>query len=145
MALCQTCLSTINKTDESFYWRYLEASIWSAEPSVQALSYRILQNYKSEDWASNLISTIDLVETIIQWALTSLEVAELHKDACGNILANGDNVVLTQVLNVKGTNFTVSKGEVVKKNKLVNVKAEQIEGKIKDQTIVILCKFVKKL
>ena len=145
VALCQTCLSSINKTDASFYWRYLEGSIWSAEPSVQALSYRILQNYKSEDWASNLLSTVDLDETIIQWALTSLEVAELHKDAFGNILANGDNVVLTQALNVKGTNFTASKGEVVKKIKLVNDNAEQIEGKIKDQTIVILCKFVKKL
>jgi protein PhnA len=145
VALCQTCLSSINKTDASFYWRYLEGSIWSTEPSVQALSYRILQNFKSEDWASNLISTIDLDETIIQWALTSLEVAELHKDAFGNILANGDNVVLTQALNVKGTNFTASKGEVVKKIKLVNDNAEQIEGKINDQTIVILCKFVKKL
>ena len=61
-----------------------------------------------------------------------------------NILENGDAVVLTQALNVKGTNFTASKGTVVKKIKLVSDNAEQIEGKINEQTIVILCKFVKK-
>ena len=54
-------------------------------------------------------------------------------------------MVLTQALNVKGTNFTASKGTVVKKIKLVSDNAEQVEGKINEQTIVILCKFVKKL
>jgi protein PhnA len=131
--------------DASFHWRCLEGSIWSPEPSVQALSYRILQNYKEEDWASNLISTIDLDENVIQWALSALEIPDVHKDAFGNILENGDNVVLTQALNVKGTNFTASKGTVVKRIKLVNDNVEQIEGKINEQTIVILCKFVKKL
>ncbi|MES2395565.1 MAG: PhnA domain-containing protein, partial [Bacteroidota bacterium] len=56
----------------------------------------------------------------------------------------GDNVVLTQALNVKGTNFTASKGTVVKKIKLVSDNHEHIEGKINDQVIVILTKFVKK-
>ena len=145
VALCDTCLSKIDDKDASFYWRCLEGSIWSPEPSVQALSYRILQNYKEEDWASNLISTIDLDENVIQWALSSLEIPDVHKDAFGNILENGDNVVLTQALNVKGTSFTASKGTVVKRIKLVNDNVEQIEGKINEQTIVILCKFTKKL
>ena len=145
VALCDTCLSKIDDKDASFHWRYLEGSIWSSELSVQALSYRILQNYEEEDWASNLISTIDLDENVIQWALSSLEIPDVHKDAFGNILENGDNVVLTQVLNVKGTNFTASKGTVVKRIKLVNDNVEQIEGKINEQTIVILCKFTKKL
>lgn len=145
VALCDTCLSKIDDKYASFHWRCLEGSIWSSEPSVQALSYRILQNYKEEDWASNLISTIDLDENVIQWALSSLEIPDVHKDAFGNILENGDNVVLTQVLNVKGTNFTASKGTVVKRIKLVNDNVEQIEGKINEQTIVILCKFTKKL
>jgi len=144
VALCDTCLAAIDDKDASFHWRCLEGSIWSQEPSVQALSYRILQNFKEEDWANSLISSVDLDETIVHWALSAFEVADVHKDAFGNVLENGDNVVLTQALNVKGTNFTASKGTVVKKIKLVSDNAEQIEGKINEQTIVILCKFVKK-
>jgi protein PhnA len=144
VALCDNCLAAIDDKEASFHWRCLEGSIWSQEPSVQALSYRILQNFKEEDWANNLLSSVDLVETVVQWAMSALEVADVHKDAFGNVLENGDTVVLTQALNVKGTNFTASKGTVVKKIKLVSDNAEQIEGKINEQTIVILCKFVKK-
>lgn len=144
VALCNTCLAAVDSKDASFHWRCVEGSIWSPEPSVQALSYRILQNYKEEDWANNLISSVDLDENIVQWALSAFEVADVHKDAFGNTLENGDTVVLTQALNVKGTNFTASKGTVVKKIKLVHDNVEQIEGKINEQTIVILCKFVKK-
>jgi protein PhnA len=78
------------------------------------------------------------------WAMSAFDVADVHKDAFGNVLENGDNVVLTQALNVKGTNFTASKGTVVKRIKLVADNPEQIEGKVNEQTIVILCKFVKK-
>lgn len=144
VALCNTCLATIDSKEASFHWRCLEGSIWSPEPSVQALSYRILQNYKEEDWANNLISSVDLDENVTQWALSAFEVADVHKDAFGNVLENGDTIVLTQALNVKGTNFTASKGTVVKKIKLVHDNAEQIEGKINEQTIVILCKYTKK-
>ncbi len=143
VALCSTCFDSIGKQD-SFHWRCLEGSIWSQQPSVQALSYRILQNFKEEDWANNLLSSVDIDENVVQWAMSALEVSDVHKDAFGNILENGDNVVLTQALNVKGTNFTASKGTVVKKIKLVADNAEQIEGKINEQMIVILTKFVKK-
>ena len=144
VALCNTCLTAIDSKEDSFHWRCAEGSIWSPEPSVQALSYRILHNYKNEDWASNLISSVDLDDNTIQWALSAFVVPDVHKDAYGNILENGDTIVLTQALNVKGTNFTASKGTVVKKIKLVHDNTEQVEGKINDQTIVILCKFVKK-
>ncbi len=144
VGICKTCNDAIESESASFHWRCLEGSIWNPESSVQALSYRILNKYKTEDWANNLINTVDLDENTIQWALSAFEVADVHKDAYGNVLENGDNVVLTQALNVKGTNFTASKGTVVKKIKLVHDNPEQIEGKINEQTIVILCKFVKK-
>jgi len=144
VAICETCLQAIDKTDSSFHWRCLEGSIWNPEPSVQALSYRILHQFKNEDWAENLLGSVDLEEKTIEWALSAFEVAAVHTDAFGNQLENGDTVVLTQALNVKGTNFTASKGVVVKKIKLVHDNTEQIEGKINDQTIVILTKFVKK-
>jgi protein PhnA len=145
VALCDTCLAALDNTNEAFHWRCLEGSIWNPTPSVQALSYRILQHYKNEDWVNNLINSVDLDEEIVEWALSSLAVADVHKDAFGNTLESGDNVVLTQALQVKGTSFTASKGVVVKKIKLVHDNVEHIEGKINDQVIVILTKFVKKL
>jgi protein PhnA len=144
VALCDTCLSGVDSKEMAFHWRCLEGSIWSPEPSVQALSYRILHNYKEEDWASNLISSVDYDENVIQWAMSAHEVPDVHIDAFGNKLENGDTVVLTQQLNVKGTSFSASKGTVVKKIKLVYDNAAQIEGKINDQLIVILTKYVKK-
>lgn len=143
VSLCDRCYNSIDKKD-SFHWRCLEGSIWSQQPSVQALSYRILQNFKEEDWANDLLSSVDIDENVVQWAMSAFEVSDVHKDTFGNILENGDNVVLTQALNVKGTNFTASKGTVVKKIKLVADNAEQIEGKINEQMIVILTKFVRK-
>ncbi|HEX8516887.1 MAG TPA: PhnA domain-containing protein [Bacteroidia bacterium] len=144
VALCDTCLTAIDSKDSGFHWRCLEGSIWSPHTSILALSYRILQNYKNEDWAGNLLSSVDWDEKVVQWAMTAFEVPDVHIDAFGNKLQNDDTVVLTQQLNVKGTSFSASKGTVVKKIKLVHDNNEQIEGKINDQTIVILTKYVKK-
>lgn len=145
VALCDTCLKALDDENAGFHWRCVEGSIWNPEPAVQALSYRVLHKYKYEDWAANLLSSVDIDEDTIQWALSAFEVAAVHKDAFGNRLETGDNVVLTQALDVKGTSFTASKGTVVKKIKLVTDNTDQIEGKINDQVIVILTKFVKKL
>lgn len=144
VAVCNTCLSSMDKADAGFHWRCLEGSIWSQEPSVQALSYRLLNKLKDEQWAADLMSSVDLDENVVQWAMSAFEVAAVHKDAFGNVLEAGDNVVLTQALDVKGTNFTASKGTVVKRIKLVANNPEQIEGKINEQMIVILTKYVKK-
>lgn len=144
VALCDLCMQNMEATDQGFYWRVLEGSIWNPEPSVQALSYRILQQYKDEDWANGVLSMVDLDEDTIQWALSGLETAAVHKDAFGNVLEAGDTVVLTQALDVKGTNFSAPKGTVIKKIRLVHDNHEQIEGKINEQMIVILTKYVKK-
>lgn len=144
VALCETCLQHIDAPDQSFYWRVTEGSIWNPEPSVQALSYRILDRYKDEDWASGVLSMVDLDEDVIQWANSGMEAAAQHIDAYGNVLEAGDTVVLTQALDVKGTNFSAPKGTVVKRIRLVHDNTEQIEGKINDQLIVILTKYVKK-
>lgn len=144
VAICDKCFAAIDNKEANFHWRCLEGSIWNPEPSVQALSYRILFGLKEEAWANELINSTDYDENTIQWALSAFEKAPLHIDAFGNVLEAGDTVVLTKELNVKGTNFTASKGTVVKRIKLVSDNTEQIEGKINDQTIVILTKFVKK-
>lgn len=144
VAICDTCLSAIQNGDTSDYWRCLEGSIWSAEPAVQALSYRLLYTCRDNDWANDVMQSVEPDEAVTQWALSAFEVAEVHKDAFGNTLESGDTVTLTQGLNVKGTSFTAAKGTVVKRIRLVPDNTEQIEGKINDQTIVILTKYVKK-
>jgi len=144
VALCDSCLNALDETDRANYWRCVEGSIWNPEPSIQALSYRVLQSYKGEDWASNAINAVELDENTVRWAMSALVIADIHKDAYGNVLENGDTVVLTQSLKVKGTSFNAAKGTVVRKIRLSPENAEHIEGKINDQTIVILSKFVKK-
>ena len=144
VAVCNTCLAAIDDEASGFHWRCLEGSIWNPNASVQALSYRLLHRYKDESWAENILNSVDLDENTVQWAMSAYEVADVHKDAFGNVLENGDTVVLTQGLNVKGTSFTAAKGTVVKRIKLVADNTDQIEGKINEQTIVILTKYTKK-
>lgn len=149
VALCSICQNGIQTKDfsNSNHWRALTGSIWSEEPSVQALSYRILFELKSQDWAAETLEGVFLDESTISWALAEVHASEnrvVHKDAYGNVLLSGDNVVLVENLNVKGTSYTAPKGTQVKKIRLVADNAEQIEGKINNDTIVILTKFLKK-
>ena len=149
VALCSVCQDGIESNDfsNSNHWRALTGSIWSETSSVQALSYRILDQLKSQDWAAETLDSVFLDESTILWALAEVHASEnkvIHKDAYGNVLNSGDNVVLIENLNVKGTSYTASKGTQVKKIRLVADNAEQIEGKINNDTIVILTKFLKK-
>ncbi len=66
------------------------------------------------------------------------------KDSNGNILQNGDTVTLIKDLDVKGASFTAKRGTAVRRISLVMDNPEHIQGRIKDQTIIILTKFVKK-
>lgn len=144
VAICNTCLVAMTNKEAVSHWQCLAGSIWNTEPSVQALSYRILHAHKEEDWTSDIINSVELDEAVTNWALSAFETVEVHKDSNGTSLANGDTIVLTQNLNVKGTNFTAPKGTVVRKIRLVPGNIEQVEGKINEQMIVILTKYVRK-
>lgn len=144
VAICNTCLNAMDAPDNKDHWQCLAASIWNAEPAVQALSYRILHQYKEEEWAADILNSLEPDEAVINWALSAFVKADVHQDAHGVALQNGDNVILTQVLNVKGANFMAPKGTQVRRIRLVPDNPEQIEGKINEQTIVILTKYVRK-
>ena len=149
VVLCSKCLDQIraeNYTD-TYRWRCLEGSIWSEVPAVQVLSYQILSKLSAEEWAADAIEAANLDESLITWANAQDKLEEekvIHKDSYGAILEAGDTVLLIQNLNVRGTNYIAPKGTVVRKIRLVNDNAEQIEGKINGDTIVILTKFVRK-
>lgn len=144
VAICTTCAGLLDSKDTGMHWQCLAGSIWNTEPSVQALSYRILYQNRDQEWASEIMSSVELDESVINWALSAFQVAAEHKDSNGTVLNAGDSVVLTQNLNVKGTNFTATKGTIVRKIRLVPDNPEQIEGKVNEQMIVILTKFVRK-
>jgi protein PhnA len=149
VVLCSECFSQIsaNNYSNTYHWRCLEGSIWSEVPSVQVLSYKILKKLDSEEWARDTAESASLEESLLSWASAEETIEAnkvVHKDSYGTVLEAGDTVILTQNLNVKGTNYIAPKGTIVRKIKLVHDNAEQVEGKINGDTIVILTKFVKK-
>ena len=149
VVLCSDCYTQIESADytNTNHWRCLTGSIWSEVPAVQALSYKILGKLSGEAWATEAIESVYLDESVIEWANAEdeLEASKVvHKDSYGVVLETGDSVILTQNLNVKGANFIAPKGTMVRKIRLVPDNAEQIEGKIEGDTIVILTKYVRK-
>lgn len=145
VALCDTCLDQIQSPENADpeHWRCLNESMWSAIPAVQVVSYRMLNNLSDQPWAGDLLGMMYLDEETQEWA-DGLNSSTLHKDSNGNLLQSGDTVVLIKDLDVKGANFTAKRGTSVRRISLVHDNPEQIEGRVNDQHIVILTKFVRK-
>jgi protein PhnA len=149
--LCTTCISQIENsgTENSNHWRCLNDSMWSETPVIQVLAWRMLNRLKNEGWPSDLLDMMYLDDDTLAWAKASGEGEEaedkiIHKDSNGATLASGDTVVLIKDLNVKGANFVAKRGTAVRNISLVFDNAEQIEGRVNGQHIVILTQFVKK-
>jgi len=132
---------TMNPND----WRGLSDSMWNENLPVQIVSWRMLARLKNHD----LLDMMYLDEDALEWAKATGEGEDeegkiIHKDSNGNVLADGDSVVLIKDLDVKGANFTAKRGAAVHNIKLVWDNAEQIEGRVEGQQIVILTQYVKK-
>ena len=147
--LCDTC-SNHHETPNEInlnHWRCLNDSIWSESSAVKILSYRILCKIEGETWPQELLDMIYLSDEELILAKEGLESDEnalIHKDSNGVKLENGDSVVAIKDLNVKGSSMVVKRGTAVRNIKLVYDNAEQLEGKVNGQHIVILTKYVKK-
>lgn len=146
---CETCRTQADDpaTANENHWRCLNSSIWSEVPAVQVVAWRMLQNLKQFDWANDLADTMYMEDATREWAETGINGGEesvVHKDSNGNVLQNGDSVVLIKDLDVKGANFTAKRGTAVRNINLVSDNAGQIEGRVEGQQIVILTQFVKK-
>lgn len=146
VVLCSKCLAEISNAEELDvnHWRCLNESMWSQEPAVQVMAYRILDRLKALDWAGDLLGMIYMEEATREWAEAVAEAAMVHKDSNGNILQAGDSVTLIQDLNVKGSSLVAKRGVAVRRIRLDPNNAEYIEGKVDGQHIVILTKYVKK-
>lgn len=132
------------ETADLSQWRdILTNSIWSPIPAIQVFSYRILKKLESEPWALDLLNMIYFDDETQEWA-NDLENEIIHVDAHGQRLHSGDTVTLLLDLDVKGAGFTAKRGTAVRRISLVKNNPEQIEGKVNDQHIVLLTKYVKK-
>lgn len=152
--ICEKCQNQIDNPEavEVNHWRCLNDSMWSEVPAVQVLAWRMLTRLSSEGWPQDLLDMLYLEEETLTWAKATGEGsssdgedgAVVHKDINGVTLQQGDTVVLTKDLTVKGTSFTAKRGTAVRNISLVADNADQIEGKVSAQQIVILTQFVKK-
>lgn len=133
------------ETTDALDWRGLSDSMWNENLPVQIVSWRMLARLKNID----LLEMMYLDEEALEWAKATGEDQDdegkiIHKDSNGNILFDGDSVVLIKDLDVKGANFTAKRGAPVHNIKLVFDNADQIEGRVEGQHIVILTQYVKK-
>jgi protein PhnA len=124
--------------------------MWSEVDAVKVISWRMLNRLRNEGWTRDLLEMMYLEDDVKKWAEASGDgIADddkiIHKDANGVVLETGDTVVLIKDLNVKGGGFTAKRGTAVRKIILVHDNAEQIEGKVEGQQIVILTQYVKKM
>lgn len=149
--ICGTCHTQIEDPEkmDPNHWRCLNDSMWSQVPAVQVMAWRMLNRLRGEGWPVDLLDMMYMEDDTLAWAKATGEGEDgdekiVHKDAHGNVLQAGDNVVLTQTLNVKGSSLTAKRGTAVRGIRLVHDNAEHIEGRVDGQHIVILTKFVKK-
>jgi protein PhnA len=65
-----------------------------------------------------------------EWPATPQETGEtvVVRDTNGNVLSNGDTVVVIKDLKVKGASIPLKQGTVIKNIRLVEDDAEHIEG-----------------
>ncbi|MGQ7273851.1 PhnA domain-containing protein [Marinobacter sp. V034] len=148
--ICATCNGQIEnpETVEVNHWRCLNESMWTPVPAVQVVAWRMLTRLSAEGWPQELLDMLFLDQETQAWAeegiATASEDAIVHRDCNGAVLAAGDSVTLTKDLNVKGSSLTAKRGTPVRNIRLVQDNAEQIEGRVEGQQIVILTQFVKK-
>lgn len=138
---CEEAYKAPKENEE--YWRCLTDSAWNPEPAVQVVIYRLLKELEHTNWAQHTLQQMYLDDATQEWA-DAVNPSIMHIDSNGFPLAEGDTVVLIKDLDVKGANFVAKRGTSVKKIHLVVDNPEQIEGKVNDQHIVILTKFVRK-
>lgn len=148
---CEKCRMQLEKKEEldSAHWQVLTTSMWSEVPAVQVVTWRMLNRLRHESWAADNIDMMYLSEEHLAWAKSTGDhendgSVDLHKDANGHTLQNGDSVVLVKSLDVKGSTINAKMGTVVRNIRLVPDNSEQIEGRVESQMIVILTKYVRK-
>ncbi len=148
--VCGVCHGQITQpeTADTNHWRCLNDSMWSQEPAVQVMAWRMLNRLSAEGWTQDLLDMMYLDDEVRQWAEAEVESVDDDDiptlDANGAALQAGDNVTLIKDLVVKGANFTAKRGTPVR-NISLSPNPEHIEGRVNGTRIVIIAAYVKKM
>ena len=144
ITICETCSTSIDTpaTNEK-HWNCLHDSMWSENPAVQVMAFRLLTKLGMQDQLDMLY----LEDEVKAWAIEGLEDEnrEPTRDANGTILNEGDSVSIIKDLVVKGAGFTAKQGTTVKNIHLVRDDPTHIEGRVNGTKIFIISAFLKKL
>jgi protein PhnA len=149
--LCETCRQQLENpsTLDSAHWRALQDNIWSENPAVKVLAWRVLDKLSSESWAVDLSDQLYMEEDLLAAAKagrfpeSAAADADATRDSNGTVLAAGDSVTLIKDLEVKGAGFTAKRGTVVKDIRLTD-DTGLIEGRVNGTMIVLKTVFLKK-
>ncbi len=140
--ICSKCTYLMDEpSKDKNHWHCLNDTMWSQEPKVQVMAYRILTKLGSQD----MVDMMYLEPEVLEWAKDGLEKEEVEptRDSNGTILNEGDSVTIIKDLVVKGAGFTAKQGTTVKNIHIADSKS--IEGRVNSTRIVLLSKFLKKL
>jgi len=147
--VCSTCQAHIKDPALDInHWHCLNDSMWSTEPAVQVMAYRMLKRIAHEGWPQDMLDMLYLETEVQTWADAQDDHNESEadtptRDTNGAILEAGDTVTIIKDLEVKGAGFTAKRGTAVRNITLTN-NPEQIEGRVNGTRIVLLTKFLKK-
>ena len=144
---CNTCRGQIEQpeTIEPNHWRCLNDSMWSQEPAVQVMAWRMLNTLSAEQgWARDMLDMMYLEDDVRSWAEAGVaEEVTPTLDSNGTPLQAGDTVTLIKDLVVKGAGFTAKRGTAVRNISLTD-NPEHIEGRVNGTRIVLVAAYLKK-
>lgn len=144
ITICSTCASSIeDPTTDEKHWNCLHDSMWSTEPAVQVMAFRLLTKLGAQDQLDMLY----LEDDVRAWAEEGMneEKQEPTRDANGTILVEGDSVSIIKDLVVKGAGFTAKQGTTVKNIRMAPGDPTHIQGRVNGTMIFIISAYLKKL
>jgi protein PhnA len=117
--------------------------MWSTEPAVQVMVFRLLTKLGAQDQ----LDMMYLEDDVKAWAQEGLDAENVEptRDANGTILVEGDSVSIIKDLVVKGAGFTAKQGTTVKNIQMVQGDPTHIQGRVNGTKIFIISAFLKKL
>ena len=144
ITICSTGAASIEEpTINEKHWNCLHDSMWSTEPAVQVMAFRLLTKLGAQDQ----LDMMYLEDDIKAWAQEGLDAENVEptRDSNGTILVEGDSVSIIKDLPVKGAGFTAKQGTTVKNIRMVPGDPEHIQGRVNGTMIFILSVYLKKL
>ncbi len=144
ITICAICANSLeDPVANEKHWNCLHDSMWSTEPAVQVMAFRILSKLGAQDQLDMLY----LEDDVRTWAEEDLKKDESvpTRDSNGNILLEGDSVSIIKDLPVKGAGFTAKQGTTVKNIRMAPGDPTHIQGRVNGTMIFLKTAFLKKL